>query len=86
MTQLRKPRSHLRGLTGMMIRTEIYKAFFPHTDPRTLDAMELHEIGALLGNDMGATSTEREQDELVELQRKRSERMRQAAERKRNGG
>lgn len=63
----------------MQIRAAVYR-LFPNTPPRELDQWELWQIGVRLGNDVGAHLTEAEQVELAEINRVRSERMREAAE------
>ena len=74
MTQLAQPRSHLRGLTGMQIRAEVYAAF-PTVPEYVLDRLELWQIGRRLGFDKGASMTEAEAQELRELREARNERL-----------
>lgn len=61
----------------MQIRAAVYR-LFPNTPPRELDQWELWQIGVRLGNDVGAGLSEDERAELAEINRIRSERMREA--------
>jgi len=66
----------------MQIRAAIYRAF-PNRLPADLDRLELWQLGVMMGNDLTSTLSDTEQAELDEITRLRSERMREAAEQKR---
>jgi hypothetical protein len=68
----------------MQIRAEIYAAF-PDLSAESLDRSELWVIGAKLGHHRGLALSDAEQAEVDEKQRIQAERLREVAERRKQG-